>query len=159
MSTVALERIYWGVVITLISMIIPTHWMGVIAGGPTGSSDRFIWMFGFVVEIFVTGEVEIYWLFLTNYLHIILWFVISLPTTLLVLILSGKILKNLKKIRNYQTTDIEIIRISTERLFITVILFIVLNVLIYRIPIFGSVTLIIGIILIKSGIKKYINSS
>jgi hypothetical protein len=147
------KLVYLGGILSLLSLFIPTHFNGAIGG-----SDYFFlyaWMLGFIIEFKNKAPYTIYWLGHSWLPIMVVWMLISLILALLVIISSISLIKYAINIKNRKINRVKKSQIFAILLILTGVFYIIFtSSFIWMIPVYGSISLMIGVILSIKGIRK-----
>ena len=146
------KLVYIGGILSLLSLFIPTHFNGAIGG-----SDFFFnytWMLGFIIQFKNKIPYAIYWLGHARFPIWIIWMLISPILALIVMISSISMIKYVINIKNNKIDNKNNSRKFADLLFSTAIFYIIFTSAMWMIPIYGSISLMIGAILSMIGIRK-----
>jgi hypothetical protein len=152
MRTEPWKLIYVGGILSLLSLFIPSHWNGALGGGHI--FDTYTWMLGFIVEFKDGSPCAIYWVLNPRLPIFLIWSIGALISAFLVIICSISVIFHTIDIKNERINNKKCSQRFAVLLFLTTLFYVILTSAYWLIPVYGSISLVIGAILVIMGIRK-----
>ena len=147
--------VYIGGILSLISLFIPSHWNAAISGSDYFS--LYTWMLGFIIKFKNRSPYAIYWLGHPRLSIMFIWMLVSLISALLVTISSISLILHAIDIKNKKANREKKFQKFAILLILTAVFYIIFtSSFIWMIPVYGSISLMIGAILSIVGIRKFL---
>lgn len=151
MRTEPWKLIFIGGILTIVSLLLPAHMGGVISD--SYSDDNYYWILGFILKFRNGSLYRAYWFVNPTFLILLIWNIGSLISGSLILIFSSFLILYAVDIKKRGIVMKKYTQIFNVLLFLTASYSVIFTSF-WAIPVYGSLSLITGTVLIMIGMRK-----